>query len=281
MNQNRFAFCPHPSSFILHPSSFILHPSSFILHPSEAWAPFYEMPMRVLVADDNKDSAETLAILLRAWGFEPVVVHDGPAALARLRSNDAPTLALLDWIMPGMNGIDLCREIRRETTRPYAYLILVTGRGSREQMLDGMNSGADDYLLKPIEPNELHARLNAAKRILELQEQLLTTQRLLREQATRDSLTGIWNRAMILEILHQELVRSRREGHPLAVIMADIDHFKNINDTHGHLVGDHMLRLTAQRMLSVLRAYDMVGLRRRGVPGGPARLRRGHIALPG
>ncbi len=215
--------------------------------------------MRVLIADDNADSSESLAILLRHWGFEPTEVHDGSSALAALQQPDAPPLAVVDWVMPGLNGIEICRELRKDSSKPYIYTILVTGRGNREQMLDGLKAGADDYLIKPIDPYEMHARLTTARRIVELQEQLLTTQRLLREQATRDSLTGLWNRGMILEILQRELPRSKREGHAVSVIMADIDHFKGINDTHGHLVGDQVLRQVAQRLLAVLRPYDTVG----------------------
>jgi two-component system, cell cycle response regulator len=215
--------------------------------------------MRVLIADDHPDSAESFAILLRAWGLEPIIVHDGLAALAFLRESTAPTLALLDWIMPGLDGLGVCREIRRETHRPYVYVILVTGRSGKAQMLDGLLAGADDYLVKPVDPNELHARLATARRILDLQDQLLATQRLLREQATRDSLTSLWNRAMILDTLQRELTRSQREHQPLAVIMADIDHFKQINDDHGHFMGDQVLRQTAQRLQGVLRPYDTVG----------------------
>jgi diguanylate cyclase (GGDEF)-like protein len=215
--------------------------------------------MRVLIADDNKDCAQSLATLLGAWGFEPVVVYDGSAALARLNEPDAPTLALLDWIMPEVNGIDVCRALRTDTHRPYTYVILVTGRGGKEQMLDGLNAGADDYLVKPVDTNELCARMSTAKRILGLQEQLLASQRQLREQATRDALTGLWNRAMIQETLQRELARSQREDQALAVIMADLDHFKQINDTHGHLAGDAALRQTAERLQAVLRPYDMIG----------------------
>lgn len=215
--------------------------------------------MRVLIADDHRDSAETLAFLLRVRGFEPVLVYDGITALDMLQTTDSPVLALLDWNMPGLNGTDICRAIRQDTARPYTYIIMVTGLGSKEQMLEGLNAGADDYLLKPVQTNELHARLNAGKRILELQDQLLRTQNLLREQATRDCLTGVWNRAMILDILNRELLRGRREGRPLTVIMADVDHFKNINDTLGHLVGDKVLYQTAQRMVTVVRPYDTVG----------------------
>lgn len=161
--------------------------------------------------------------------------------------------------MPGVNGIDICAEVRKDTTRPYRYLILVTGRGSKEEMLDGLCEGADDYLVKPIDIKELRARLNTGKRILHLQEQLLESQNRLRELATRDSLTGLWNRATILEILDRQLARCTRDGQALGLIMGDLDHFKHINDTHGHLVGDQVLRQTGQRLLAVLRPYDYVG----------------------
>lgn len=215
--------------------------------------------MQVLIADDNKDSVEMLAILVRGWGFDAITTYDGGTALKLLEATESPRLALLDWIMPGKNGIEICQEIRTEPNRPYTYVILMTGRAGRQQMLEGLHSGADDFLLKPVEASELHARLTAGKRILELQEQLLATQRLLREQATRDSLTGLWNRAMIFGILQRELVRCKRESQPLSVIMADIDYFKSINDTHGHHVGDLVLHQTSKRLLTALRPYDSVG----------------------
>jgi two-component system cell cycle response regulator len=142
--------------------------------------------MRVLIADDNVGLTKLLAILLREWRFDAVQAYDGTAAMYLLRDPEAPTLALLDWDMPGMNGIEICREIRKDVDRPYTYVILMTGRGGKQQMLTGLTAGADDYLIKPVDPNELHARLTAAKRILDLQDQLLATQRRLREQATRD-----------------------------------------------------------------------------------------------
>lgn len=215
--------------------------------------------MKVLIAEDHIQQGHLLRNMLRQWGYDAVVVHDGLAALELLRAPEAPRLAVLDWLMPGMDGIQICREIRKDDERPYAYLVLVTGAGGKQDMLDGLDAGADDYLVKPIDAHELKARLNTGKRILTLQEQLLATQRLLREQATRDALTGVWNRAMILELLTREMTRSRREHRPLGVIMADVDHFKRVNDTHGHLGGDVVLCQVAQRLLAVLRPYDTVG----------------------
>jgi diguanylate cyclase (GGDEF)-like protein len=172
--------------------------------------------------------------------------------LRALREADAPRLALLDWQMPGMDGIEVCRELRQEAHLPYTYLVLVTGRGGREQMLDGLQAGADDFLAKPVDASELQARLLAGRRIVALQERL-------RELATHDALTGLWNRGAILDLLERELNRSRREDGPLGVVLADLDHFKKINDGWGHLGGDQVLRQAAERMRSALRPYDTVG----------------------
>jgi two-component system cell cycle response regulator len=218
-----------------------------------------EVLVRVLIADDNRDSADSMALLLGAWGFEPTTVYDGRTALKILSETDAPKLALLDWVMPGANGVDICRELRKATNPPYTYVIMVTGQGGKDEMLDGLKAGADDYLIKPVDVHELCARLRTAKRILDIQAQLLGAQHLLHELAARDSLTGLWNRRFILETLQRELTRSQREAEPVAIIMADIDHFKQINDSHGHLDGDSVLHQTAQRLLTALRPYDAVG----------------------
>jgi two-component system cell cycle response regulator len=207
--------------------------------------------MRVLIADDDPGNGGLLAEILRLWGYDPVVVHDGPSALAVLRGDAPPRLALLDWMMPGLDGTEVCREVRKSPL-PYCYLVLVTGHSGREQRVDGLQAGADDFLAKPVDLDELKARLAVARRVLDAQERL-------HEQATRDALTGLWNRAAALALLDRELGRSRREADPLAVILADLDHFKSVNDTFGHLAGDGVLRQVAQRMQSAVRGYDALG----------------------
>jgi diguanylate cyclase (GGDEF)-like protein len=153
----------------------------------------------------------------------------------------------------------LCRRIRQQQAATYQYIILLTGKSARGDLLKGMEAGADDYLTKPCDLEELQVRVRAGQRIVDLQTRLLQAQEDLRRQATHDTLTGIWNRGAILEILERELDRAQREQQPLGVIMADVDHFKSINDTYGHPAGDKVLHDVAQSIRSCLRPYDAVG----------------------
>src|SRR6266446_5484258 len=187
--------------------------------------------MKILIAEDDADFRFILEATLSLWGYEVVSVEDGLAALEHLQQADGPRLALIDWGIPGMDGLEVCREVRRRHLRPYIYLILVTGRADRQDLLEGLEAGADDYLAKPVDFEEFRARLSAALRIVTTQHQLQAEHDVLRRQATHDPLTGLWNRAVILEVLERELARSRREGTALGVLMADLDHFKQINDT--------------------------------------------------
>jgi two-component system cell cycle response regulator len=215
--------------------------------------------MRVLFVGDAAEAPHGLAGLLRRWGYDPVTVEDGWAALAVLRGPETPSLVVLDCGMSGLNGLEICREIRRHTDRQLTYVILVIGRGDQKQMRFGLESGADDYLVKPVNADKLQISLSTGERMLALQEQLLATEPLYQTQVPRDALTGLWNRATILEILDRELARSRREGHLVSVIMADLDHFKSTNETFSQHAGDEVLRQTAQRLLSALRPYNAVG----------------------
>jgi diguanylate cyclase (GGDEF)-like protein len=214
--------------------------------------------MRILVADDDPISRRLLARALEQMGHEVDVVNDGPDAVTALLKPDAPRMAILDWEMPGADGLVVCRVVRQ---RPgaYIYVILLTSRDRREDLVAGLDSGADDYLVKPFDAMELRARLRSGGRVLELQEGLLQAQEALRVQATRDDLTGLSNRRVVLEQLDRELRRARHEGKPLSVAMADLDHFKAINDEHGHSAGDAVLRQVARCMQLELREYDCVG----------------------
>jgi diguanylate cyclase (GGDEF)-like protein len=214
---------------------------------------------RILVAEDDYVSRRTLEARLRGWGDEVVVAGDGQAAWEILQRDDAPGLAILDWMMPRMDGLEVCRLVRGRTGRPYTYLVLLTARDRAADQVVGLEAGADDYLTKPVSTAELRARLQTGRRILRLQHELLETQRRLHEQATHDALTGLRNRGAVLEILRHELAARRRDGTPLSALMADLDHFKRINDTLGHLAGDTVLREAARRMRSALRKSDGIG----------------------
>ncbi|MGE5486549.1 MAG: diguanylate cyclase [bacterium] len=214
--------------------------------------------MRILIADDDAVSRRVLARFLRQWDYDVVEATDGARAWECLQEPDAPRLAILDWMMPGMTGPAVCREVRRASGR-YTYLILLTARNQIKDLVEGLDSGADDYLTKPFDAQELLVRLRAGLRILALEADLVAAREALRDQATRDPLTWVWNRYAILDILDRELKRGRRENSPVGLLIADLDHFKQINDRYGHLAGDAVLRETSRRMQASVRSYDAVG----------------------
>lgn len=216
--------------------------------------------MQVLLVDDSAVYRKLIGDHLRSWGFGVTVAETGSEAWRVLEQAKAPKLVLLDWVLPDIEGIELCRRVRTGgVSGQYVYIILLTGKEGRQNMLDALQAGADDYLMKPFDESELKARLLAGKRILALQEELISARESMREAATRDCLTGLLNRAEIFAMLERELERARRERKPLSVILADIDHFKKVNDSHGHLFGDEALREIARRLQSRLRPYDGVG----------------------
>jgi diguanylate cyclase (GGDEF)-like protein len=215
--------------------------------------------MKILVAEDNADFRFGLQHVLKGWGYEVVPVADGVGAWQRLQEPDGPKIALLDWLMPGLDGPEVCREVRRRPGGAYIYLILLTGRANQQDVILGLEAGADEYLVKPVDLCELRARLRTGQRIIGLQEQLLAAQEALRHEASHDPLTGLWNRAVILDRLERELARGRREAKAVGVLMVDVDHFKRINDTHGHPAGDAVLREVSRRLPAAVRTYDTVG----------------------
>ena len=215
--------------------------------------------VKILVAEDNPVSQSVLRSILSKWGYEVIMVTDGAEAWQALRGDDPPRLAILDWMMPGMDGVEVCRRVRAAGREPYVYIVLLSARAHADDLVEGIDSGADDYLTKPFNHAELRARLRAGQRILNLQEQLVAAREALRVEATHDALTGLLNRHAILGVLQKELGRSEREGTDLSVLMADLDHFKHVNDQHGHLTGDSVLQESARRMKLSMRQYDSLG----------------------
>jgi two-component system, cell cycle response regulator len=209
--------------------------------------------VRILLVEDSAIERQQIGRYLKEWNLEFVAAKDGVEAWSCLQSPDAPNLVLLDWVLPGLDGIELSRRIRTlGANGAYIYTVMLTAKDKKQDLLTAMAAGADDYLAKPVDPSELKARILVAKRILDLHQSL-------RFAATHDFLTKLLNRAEILASLRRELSRSEREDKLVAVIMADVDHFKEINDSLGHTVGDTVLKEVAERLKSDLRPYDLVG----------------------
>jgi len=218
-----------------------------------------DLKKTILIAEDDPVSCRVLQAFLVKWGYEVVVAKDGTQALEILEAHGAPRLAVLDWMMPGLEGPQICERLRLDADRPYTYLLLLTARSQKEDILHGLESGADDYLTKPFDAQELRARLHVGQRVLELQDNLINAREDLRFRATHDNLTTIPNRGVILDVLQREHSRQLREGGVFGIALLDLDHFKYVNDMHGHLCGDAVLKEAARRINGSLRPYDMVG----------------------
>lgn len=208
--------------------------------------------MKILIADDDPVSLLNLQGALEDWGYEVIAVNDGAAAWAELDKADAPTIAIIDWMMPGMEGVEICRRVRQRVQDRYVYLIMLTSKRETAFVVQAMNAGADDFISKPFDIEELQVRVRAGRRIVELEEEL-------RIRASHDALTDTWNRGAIMQLLEQELARARREKAPTSVMMLDLDRFKSINDNYGHRAGDEVLREMVERVKRALRPYDACG----------------------
>jgi len=217
--------------------------------------------MRVLVADDSPTVRALVRAALGKSDVEVVEASDGAEAWERLQAADAPRLALLDWEMPNLDGVDVCRRIREREAggTAYTYVLLLTARGGKANVIAGMEAGADDYVVKPFDEHELRVRVRAGSRIVELQAELFRLQEMFRLQSRTDPLTGCLNRRAIVERLGAEMSRARRDGRVLGVAMLDLDHFKRVNDTHGHAAGDEVLRELVRRLEAGTRVSDTFG----------------------
>ncbi len=220
--------------------------------------------MKILVADDDATSRLILQVALRSLGHECHAVSDGAQAWDAFRIH-RPDVVISDWMMPGLTGLELCRNVRAHAPGSYTYFIMVTGQGGLDEILTGMGAGADDYLLKPLDPDDLHARLIAAARVTSLHRQLAhqrtELERLNDELAAiarMDPLTGLRNRRALDEDLDLLEARVTRYGHSYCMALLDVDHFKSYNDTYGHQAGDRILQTVATQLKQQARGGDAI-----------------------
>jgi diguanylate cyclase (GGDEF)-like protein len=214
--------------------------------------------MKILIAEDDLGSSRILENNLTNWGYQAILAKSGEEAWDALRDADL-RMAILDWMMPGMDGIEICQKIRRRKKYKYTYIILLSAKDRKQDIIAGLSSGADDYMTKPVNFLELKARLQTGRRIVDLEDKLLLVQNQLKDIASRDSLTKLWNRNEIARFLREELERGQREQKPVGVIMLDIDHFKKINDFYGHHIGDRAILFIVSKLKRKVRKSDKVG----------------------
>jgi diguanylate cyclase (GGDEF)-like protein len=215
--------------------------------------------MKVLIADDSATSRAMLRSALTRWGYDVVMAENGKEALDILSTDDPPPMAVLDWVMPELTGPEVCRRVRETLREPYTYILLLTSKNTKGETAEGLEAGADDYVVKPFDQLELQFRLRAGQRIIDLQLNLMQAREELRERASKDVLTMLPNRSAIAQTLENEISRCHRDHRTVGIILLDLDHFKKVNDTLGHFAGDAVLRETALRLRSNMRPYDQVG----------------------
>ncbi len=215
--------------------------------------------MRVLIAEDDSTTRSMLAAVLKKEGYEPVEAVDGVQAWKELQKAEAPELVILDWMMPGMEGPEVLRLLRSQPSESPPYVLMLTSRKEKEEVIAGLKAGANDYLAKPFDSGELLARVQVGCRMLELQNELVKSREILAYQAAHDPLTGLLNHKAILDRLHNELQRARRHLEVLSVGMCDIDKFKAVNDIYGHQAGDDVLIELARILTGCCREYDSIG----------------------
>jgi diguanylate cyclase (GGDEF)-like protein len=208
--------------------------------------------VKVLTAEDDRVSQLSLRRALEAWGYQVVPACNGAEAWRILQAPDAPFLAIINWVMPGMDGIDICRQLRANVDMPYRYIIMLSAKREKNDIVKAMQAGADDFVSKPFHLEELRVRLRAGQRILDLQEKL-------RIKGSHDALTGLFNRRMILDALAREVARATRDTTPIAVMLVELDRFKDVNDRFGRQLGDEALREVASRIKAALRTVDIAG----------------------
>ncbi|HZJ84755.1 MAG TPA: diguanylate cyclase [Syntrophomonadaceae bacterium] len=208
--------------------------------------------MRILIAEDEPISRILLEDALKKWGYEVIVTKNGEEAWNILQQENSPNLVILDWVMPGIDGIEVCRRVRKKDNKSYVYIILLTARNRQEDIIAGLDAGVDDYIIKPFFDEELKYRLKIGERIIELEQRILNLARI-------DYLTGLLNRRAFMERLEAEVGRANRAKGKLGLVILDIDFFKKVNDTYGHQAGDLVLQNLALNLTEYCRGYDFIG----------------------
>ncbi|MBI4384873.1 MAG: diguanylate cyclase [Nitrospinae bacterium] len=218
------------------------------------------MKKRILFVDDDRNLLDAIRRKMRALGndWEAVYLSDPAEALDAIKRL-GPAALVTDWNMPGTDGIRLCRTVRdlnKDGESGYCYVILLTGETETEKIVEALENGADDFVSKPFDTRELVARIRAGARIVELENGLRAANKRLETLAFTDPLTGLFNRRKGMEVLENEMARAQRKKGALSAIMADVDHFKSVNDSRGHRAGDEVLREIARRLRQTVRKYD-------------------------
>src|SRR4051794_9944681 len=222
--------------------------------------------MRALIADDDRITTAILAGALASWGFDTTVAHDGDEAWVALNAGPVPEIVIVDWMMPGLDGIELCHRIRGTETLATSYVMLLTAKSARVDLVAGLDAGADDYMTKPIDPEELRARVQVGVRVATLQRRLadqVAELQAARDHLTRvastDVLTELFSRRGWFEIAASEFSRSRRYNRTVSLLIVDLDFFKRVNDTYGHDAGDRLLQTFSAVLRLECRQSDVVG----------------------
>lgn len=212
--------------------------------------------LQILVADDDSMTRLALTKNLERWGYEVITAENGTQAYEELTKENPPRLALLDWLMPGMEGVEICRKVSNRTDIPQIYTILLTIKKDKKDIIKALDYGASDFLSKPVHVGELRSRLAVGARLVEAEDKLRDYAFKMERLAVIDPLTGAYNRRHFFEVAEKEFCRSHRYNNPLSFILFDIDHFKKINDTYGHQTGDKVLKVLVEVCTDSLRASD-------------------------
>ena len=213
---------------------------------------------KVLVADDSALYRKLIENAISFDQFALIFAKTGQEAM-QLFAEHKPRIAILDWLMPDRTGLELCQHIRAASPDSYTYIVLLTALSEKASLIKGLASGADDYLTKPFDDGELLARLGVGLRVIELHQQIEAKNQLLGQLANTDALTNMPNRRAVEEWATRQISGAARYGFPFWVAVADLDHFKNVNDTHGHEAGDTVLKKFAEILKAHSRKSDICG----------------------